>query len=111
MKGITPTRIESRELRSKPATEQREPQMNRNNFGPWATSISHDGNAQASTLWRKRLKMLSRESQVQSGDKRCALWLGACAITVLSLPTWHRPSEETPQTPTGCADTTSEPTN
>ena len=90
---------------------KREPQMKSNYFGPWATSISHDGNAQATTFWRKRLKMLSCESQARSRGKRCALWLGTFAITVIGLPTWHRPSEKPQPTHTACANTTSEPTN
>ena len=87
--------------------------MKSNHFGPWATSISQGGNAQATTFWRKRLKMLDCEPYAHARSKRWALWLGTFAITVLSVPIWHHPSapEELQQLPSACADTTGDPTN
>jgi hypothetical protein len=60
------------------------------NYGPWAMPIEANSNPQLSSFWKRRIKMLVPVSQTcHTLSRRNLLWLGAAALLLAVLPTFH----------------------
>lgn len=62
----------------------------RTSFGPWATAIHCGTNAQLSTFWRRRLRMLlpTSQSRLRLGPRTTA-WLVVLGVLACGLPTFR----------------------